>query len=245
MFKGSEYLYYFMYIVGFAISLIINLKDCGRYRLDKKKAVIYTVCMFLCGIAGAMLMGKIYTAFCRSHGFNGVSAVAIFGAVVFAPIFMLVFFILEKSDYKKNLDMLTPCIYITLTCAKFGCFLDGCCFGIPSDFGFYNPYARTTVFPVQLFEVASMIIMLILTQLYLKKSRKAPDGFAYPLTTAVYCAMRFGWEFLRYYETDEMRHAVLGLTFWQSWCAVIFALSAIAMVMLKIKQQRNTQEKST
>lgn len=244
MFKGSEYLYYFMYIVGFAITLIINLRDCSRYRLTKKKAAVYTVCMFLCGIAGAMLMGKIYTAFCAARGFNGVSAVAIFGAVVFAPIFMLIFFILEKSDYKKNLDMLTLGIYITLTCAKFGCFLDGCCMGIPSDFGVYNPYVKTTVFPVQLFEVASMIIMLILTQLYLKKSEKAPDGFAYPLTTAVYCAMRFCWEFLRYYETDEMRHAVFGLTFWQSWCVVIFIISVITMAVLKIRQKQcvNTTE---
>ena len=194
--------------------------------------------MFLCGIAGAMIMGRIYTAFCASRGFSGTSAVSIFGAVVFAPILMSVFLIIEKSDVLRILDLLTSGIYITLTCAKFGCFLDGCCMGIPSEFGFYNPYVKTTVFPVQLFETASMIIMLIITQTYLKKGKNVPTGFAYPLTSAVYCIIRFGWEYMRYYETQQMRRAVLGMTFWQSWCAAVFIISVIIMAVLKIKQKK-------
>lgn len=238
MFKGSEYFYYLMYAVGFFTTLFINLKTHDRYSLTKKKAVVYTVCMFLCGIVGALLMSDIYNACCKSIGVNENSTVSIFGAVVFAPIFMTVFFLIEKSDVLRNLDMLTPGIFITLTCAKFGCFLDGCCMGVPYENGIYNPIVNTRVFPVQICEVLSMIIMLVLTQTYIKKGKNVPAGFNYPLTTAVYCVIRFLWEFMRYYD-ESMRHGFFGVTFWQGWCIIMFVLSAVMMTVLKIRSGKN------
>ncbi len=238
MFKGSEYFYYLMYAVGFFMTLFINLKTHDRYSLTKKKAVVYTVCMFLCGIVGALLMSDIYNACCKSIGVNENSTVSIFGAVVFAPIFMTVFFLIEKSDALRNLDMLTPGIFITLTCAKFGCFLDGCCMGVPYENGIYNPIVETRVFPVQICEVLSMIIMLVLTQTYIKKGKNVPAGFNYPLTTAVYCVIRFLWEFMRYYD-ESMRHGFFGVTFWQGWCIIMFVLSAVMMTVLKIRSGKN------
>ena len=238
MFKGSEYFYYLMYAVGFFMTLFINLKTHDRYSLTKKKAVVYTVCMFLCGIVGALLMSDIYNACCKSIGVNENSTVSIFGAVVFAPIFMTVFFLIEKSDALRNLDMLTPGIFITLTCAKFGCFLDGCCMGVPYEKGIYNPIVETRVFPVQICEVLSMIIMLVLTQTYIKKGKNVPAGFNYPLTTAVYCVIRFLWEFMRYYD-ESMRHGFFGVTFWQGWCIIMFVLSAVMMAVLKIRSGKN------
>lgn len=238
MFKGSEYFYYLMYAVGFFMTLFINLKTHDRYSLTKKKAVVYTVCMFLCGIVGALLMSDIYNACCKSIGVNENSTVSIFGAVVFAPIFMTVFFLIEKSDALRNLDMLTPGIFITLTCAKFGCFLDGCCMGVPYEKGIYNPIVETRVFPVQICEVLSMIIMLVLTQTYIKKGKNVPAGFNYPLTTAVYCVIRFLWEFMRYYD-ESMRHGFFGVTFWQGWCIIMFVLSAVMMTVLKIRSGKN------
>lgn len=238
MFKGSEYFYYLMYAVGFFMTLFINLKTHDRYSLTKKKAVVYTVCMFQCGIVGALLMSDIYNACCKSIGVNENSTVSIFGAVVFAPIFMTVFFLIEKSDALRNLDMLTPGIFITLTCAKFGCFLDGCCMGVPYEKGIYNPIVETRVFPVQICEVLSMIIMLVLTQTYIKKGKNVPAGFNYPLTTAVYCVIRFLWEFMRYYD-ESMRHGFFGVTFWQGWCIIMFVLSAVMMTVLKIRSEKN------
>lgn len=238
MFKESEYFYYLMYAVGFFMTLFINLKTHDRYSLTKKKAVVYTVCMFLCGIVGALLMSDIYNACCKSIGVNENSTVSIFGAVVFAPIFMTVFFLIEKSDALRNLDMLTPGIFITLTCAKFGCFLDGCCMGVPYENGIYNPIVETRVFPVQICEVLSMIIMLVLTQTYIKKGKNVPAGFDYPLTTAVYCVIRFLWEFMRYYD-ESMRHGFFGVTFWQGWCIIMFVLSAVMMTVLKIRSEKN------
>lgn len=238
MFKGSEYFYYLMYAVGFIMTLFINLKTHDRYSLTKKKTVVYTVCMFLCGIVGALLMSDIYNACCKSIGVNENSTVSIFGAVVFAPIFMTVFFLIEKSDALRNLDMLTPGIFITLTCAKFGCFLDGCCMGVPYENGIYNPIVETRVFPVQICEVLSMIIMLVLTQTYIKKGKNVPAGFDYPLTTVVYCVIRFLWEFMRYYD-ESMRHGFFGVTFWQGWCIIMFVLSAVMMTVLKIRSGKN------
>ncbi len=243
MFKSSEYFYYLTYAAGFFITLLINLKTCGSYSLTKKKTVIYTVCMFLCGIVGAFLMADIYNAYCLKIGETANSTVSVFGAVIFAPVFMTVFLLIEKNGVLRNLDMLTPGVYITLTCAKFGCFLDGCCMGIPYKNGIYNPIVNMRVFPVQICEAASMIIMLVLTQIYIKKGKNVPAGFNYPLTTAVYCVIRFMWEYMRYYD-EVMRHGFFGVTFWQGMCVVMFVFSAVMMTALKIRAKKSTDKRS-
>ena len=114
MFSGSEYLYYVMYLVGFAIMMILNIKDRARYKIEKRKAVIYTLITYVYGVVGAMIMGSIYTAAAKHLGSNEVSRVAIFGAVIFTPIFLVLTFLLMRSDWRRNLDFLTPGIFIIL-----------------------------------------------------------------------------------------------------------------------------------
>lgn len=232
MFKGSEYAYYGMYLVGFAIMMIINIKDCRRFKIEKKKAVIYTLYTYAAGVVGAMIMGKIFTAISRSVGENSGSRAAIFGAVMFTPIILVVTFLILKSDFRRNMDMLTPGIFIILVCAKFGCFLNGCCPGVVCNFGVYNPEIGEKVFPVQIFEVITMTAVIVFTQMYFKKSKNYVKGSAYPITAAAYSVTRFCWEEARYYASDNLKNLFLGLSFWQICCITVFAVSVILIIIL-------------
>lgn len=232
MFEGSEYAYYGMYLVGFAIMMLVNLKTHKRYELKKSITVIITLITYVAGVTGAMIMGKGYTALIERFDAGG-SSVAIFGAVVFTPIFMSIVALIFGQSWRKVMDMLAPGIFIILTCAKFGCFMAGCCAGRECSFGLYNPRFELTMFPSQLFETLTMCLVCAFCFWYGFRCKKYISGSLYPVTAAVYSVTRFFWEFMRYYEYEEMRHIMLGMTFWQFWCVVVIALSIIWILLLK------------
>lgn len=232
MFKGSEYAYYAMYLIGFAIMMLINLKTHKRYGLEKQTAIRITLITYVAGVTGALIMGKIYTGVMALIGETG-TRVAIYGALIFTPIFMIAAAIAMKQPWRKVIDMLAPGVFIILTCAKFGCFMDGCCPGIKCDFGVFNPDLQSTVFPSQLFETATMLIVVAFCLWYALKFKKADSGTVYPATAIFYSITRFCWEFLRYYPSEKARHIVFGLTFWQFCCILTIVLSIVWIVMLK------------
>ena len=240
MFEGGDYVYYAMFLVGFAIMMILNVRDCGLYHIEKKEAVLVTLVTYVAGVGGGMLMGKLYTAIAQSLGGEGSSNIAIFGAVVFTPIMLSVFFWLIRRDWRAILDMLTPTIYIVLLCAKFGCNFAGCCAGFVCDFGIYNPRIGETVFPVQAFETVTMIPVVIAGYYFVRKYKKFVKGMAYPVTAGMYCILRFFWEFVRYYAPgDAMGDFFLGLTFWQCACILVLVCCVIMFLILNSKKVRD------
>ncbi len=232
MFKGSDYAYYSMYLVGFAIMMIINLKTYKKYELKKFITVIITLITYVAGVCGAMIMGDLYTVVTEKFGAEG-SGVAIFGAVLFTPIFMTVVSLLLGQPWRKVMDLLAPGIFIILACAKFGCFMAGCCPGRECSFGVYNPKYEMTMFPSQLFESITMAFVVGFCFWYIFKCKKNISGSVYPVTAAVYSVTRFAWEFMRYYPNDELRHVMFGLTFWQFWCVMIILISIAWILLLK------------
>ena len=240
MFKGSETFYNAMYVVGFALMMVWNLKDHKRYGIQKRDAVLATVYTYICGIAGALLMGFIYNKVNAALGYSGGSNVAIFGAVVFTP-FLLLIFPIKHRQWKSIMDMLAPGILLILTCAKFGCFINGCCVGIVCDFGLHYRSATDKFFPVQIFEVVTMLLVLLFTQLYVRKTKRFVAGTAYPITFAAYSVTRFFWEFFRYYAKDGMRHMILGMTFWQFVCCLTFVVCVTIVAALTAKAKKQPQ----
>lgn len=232
MFPGSKYAYYGMYLVGFAIMMLVNLKTYKKYELTKKTAVIFTLITYFAGVFGASMMGDMYSdAIAKFGGAN--SSVAIFGAVVFTPIIMTAVSFIGGQSWRKIMDLLAPGIFIILTCAKFGCFMAGCCVGRECSFGIYNNEYEMTLFPSQLFESITMCFVIAFCFWYAFKNKKYISGSVYPVTAAVYSVTRFCWEFMRYYENDEIRHIMFGLTFWQFWCLVTIVISCIWIILLK------------
>lgn len=242
MFPGSEYVYYGMYLVGFAIMMLINLKSHRKYEISKPSAVLLTLVTYVAGVSGAMLMGSIYNAATERFDVDE-SLVAIFGAVFFTPLFMITVAALTGKPWRKVMDMLAPGIFIILTCAKFGCFLNACCPGRECSFGVYNPRLELTVFPSQLFESITMLFVVAFCFFYAFKFSKCISGSVYPVTAAVYSVTRFFWEFMRYYKYEEMRHLMFGMTFWQFWCVVVILLSILWIVLLRVGKLASLEEK--
>ncbi len=95
--------------------------------------------------------------------------------------------------------VLTPLFH---TFGRIGCFLGGCCYGIPCSFGFaaeQNPLVPAVVgvtrFPVQLLEAGcNLVLFSVLLRLFLSKKK---TGRLLPLYMLLYSILRFFLEFLR------------------------------------------------
>jgi prolipoprotein diacylglyceryltransferase len=104
-------------------------------------------------------------------------------------------------------------------------------------------------FPVQILE-ACLIFGMLIAVYFLRKRPFYRRGMAYPLTAACYCVIRFGVEFLRWYE-PEMRHVVFGLTLWQFASVIVFAASIVSLAVLYKKSEirplpsKNVSEKNS
>lgn len=240
MFKGSEYAYYAMYLVGFAIMMLVNLKTYKRYEISKKSAVVLTLITYFAGVYGAMVMGDMYSSIAVKYS-EGGSTVAIFGAVVFTPLIMIAVSLFALKPWRNVIDMLAPGIFIILTCAKFGCFMAGCCPGRECSFGVYNPKLELTVFPSQLFESITMCFVVAFCFWYALKKKNCIKGSVYPVTAAVYSVTRFLWEYMRYYANEEMRRVMLGVTFWQFWCVVVIIASVIWVIVLRSEKIKSAE----
>lgn len=236
--EGNIGFYYSMYIVGFAIMMVFSLMLHRRLEVLKPQAVGFTLVTYVYGVLGAMIAGKIYTIVATMHGSQNGSRVAIYGALIFTPIFIFITARLIGAEPKRLLDMLAPGVLVVLLCAKFGCFMFGCCAGRESKWGIYNKGLGMTVFPVQIFEVATMLVILVLLMLYMYKAKSRPSGNAYFVMSAAYSFVRFFWEFFRYYDRPQLRQLALGCSFWQLTSIFVFIVSLSILAVLKFKQKK-------
>jgi prolipoprotein diacylglyceryltransferase len=238
------------HFVIFGVWLGINLLICKSYRISRLRAGLYTL-TFVYAVIGALIGGFFYRFILEFvTGSSTFNLVAIFGGLVFTPVFVILTVLIEKAIRsainKKNerkrhtpfprvsvrdtLDMLTPGCLFVLAAFKLGCHFDKCCYGIPWSWGVYSPYLKTTVFPVQIAEFLSILLVLIIC-LFLQRKPFFRRGMAYPLAVVFYSVFRFGWEFLRWNE-PEMRHVILGMTLWQFCCIIVFITSVISLFVL-------------
>lgn len=181
-------------------------------------------------------MGDIFTRVLRANGLFGESNMAIYGAVMFTPIILLIACLIFRQPWKRIIDMIAPSGIIFTACAKLGCMFIGCCTGIECSFGVYSYRYETRVFPSPVFEFITMLIIIVIGFRYAFKSKKFVSGTVYPVMGILYGGTRFFWEFLRHYDHEIERHIVMGMTLWQ-FCSVITVTVSVIWLLLLNKDK--------
>ena len=144
-------------------------------------------------------------------------------------------------------DLILPQVPLAHAVARFGCFLNGCCWGTLSDgiwgvsfpkgsslydqqvlLGIIEPDAShaAAVHPTQLYEMAGLILVFIVMR-YLSNKPHPPGGilFLYPL---LYGAMRFGVEVFR----GDTERPYYGMTISQGVSVGMVLGAAVVLVIL-------------
>lgn len=136
----------------------------------------------------------------------------------------------RKIDIDNLFKLVVPCFPLFHAFGRIGCFMSGCCYGIPFSFGFPMAFDPDTIrFPVQLAE--SACCLLIFAAL-LAVERKRPDVQLLYIYLISYGIIRFGLEFLR---GDAVR-GVWGPFSTSQW----ISLAVIAVCIIKIVKNKRS-----
>lgn len=192
-------LYYVGYILAFPACVAFNATYYRKcYALGNMKMIFIT--MF--GLNMSYLTLLLLSAFLRGyvvHGFNWVRVIG------FMPIMWIPAALLSKTKYRTLMDFSAPSAGISNLLAHIGCIFAGCCNGYPIEIypswmqwmGIYNNPQQRYLFPIQLVEVAIMLVILIMVVGWAKSKKFKTNGRTYPVYLILFAVTRFFCEFLR------------------------------------------------
>jgi len=161
---------------------------------------------------------------------------------------ILIFKWMNKITFKQIFelaDLMAPYLILAVAIGRIGCFLRGCCFGIPTALPWGLVYSGNDLLPAlylgkglhptELYHsIADFIIFFVLLKLYKKREKLKQvnaksrftffnkSGNIFLLFIMLYSAERFFIDFLRYHPANEY---LLGITITQIIFATLFMVS--------------------
>lgn len=211
------------FIAGIYYILHATKRDGRRFEPYLTLAYI----MIISGVIGARIafvvlhwedfahnLTDVFNPFQSGH--FGIAGLNLYGGILMGIICSIVYLRWKKMSVLDVFDYFAPTIGLGIGISRIGCFLNGCCFGTPTDlpWGVQFPegsipsyvFGAQHIHPAQLYSSAYGFLLFILLH-YLLKHRQ----FIGQLTAILFmseAAFRFAIEYVRYYE-DAM-HFTLG-----------------------------------
>jgi len=206
-----------MAMLGFLAALFAARRRAKQVGISPDNVTDFCIAALIGGIVGARLFYCIQ--FPRQ--FNSLwdyfaiwrGGLVFYGGLFGAMLALAALIRIKKERLLNVLDLIALSLCLGLGIARIGCFLHGCCYGIPVDANAWYgvvfpdnapPYsgggvrpipAGTPLFPSQLLSALNLLLIFIILSLYFKHRRRA--GEITGLTLILYSVHRFGVEFLR------------------------------------------------
>jgi phosphatidylglycerol:prolipoprotein diacylglycerol transferase len=183
-------------------------------------------------------------------GYVGIAGLSMMGGVILAIVACLAFFLYKRKSPWPVFDAMMPAFLLGLGITRIGCFLNGCCFGLPthshlgvifpsdSQAGFIFP--DTPLIPTQLF--ASLAGFAMLGIVLMSERFKKFDGHSFWVTVGLYSAWRFFIDFFRYYENSMVFTTIGGqnISRNQFLTALLFLGSILAYIVMYVRSRKRT-----
>lgn len=167
---------------------------------------------------------------------------ALYGGLAAGFLAGLLFFRARRLNPWAGADLVAPSLAVGIAIGRFGCFMNGCCFGKPCELPWavsFHPdsvaayyFGSTRLHPTQIYE--SLAALAVAAILLLVERRKPFDGFLIWLLAILVAVYRFAVDPIRYYEPASMfrRGGWLDLSSNQVMGLVIVLISLAFMVYL-------------
>ncbi|MCR5348664.1 MAG: prolipoprotein diacylglyceryl transferase [Bacilli bacterium] len=234
--------YSLMLFLGVALAVAV-FEIYFRIHLRENRRIFYLeLCVgiaLILGIAGAYLMQNLYNFVENPASFTWSWSLTFYGGALFgAGGFLLTYFLYSRKKYPGSiwlvLRIFPACICGAHALGRIGCFLEGCCYGKPTDawYGVQFATTATKVIPTNLFEA---MFLFVLFGLFLFLAFRYDSDFSVSTYMMAYGAFRFAIEFFR----DDHRGAwIPGLTPSQFWSILLFVGGVGLLIFFLIRRKR-------
>lgn len=254
---GKDIGFYMIFaVIGLLVSSFFLIKQGKKRKIDENDFIILLV-VFGIGIliGGHLLFGitNIEKIILLLKNINKIPSfkvlleflIQIFGGQVFyggmigGLLSITIYSKIKKINIIPYKDLFGCAIPLFHSFGRIGCFLGGCCFGIPCKHGitYHNALVEEanniSRFPVQLLESFLCLSIFLVLYNFLKK-RKFKNKILY-LYLIIYPVIRFFLEFLR---GDSYRGFIFCLSTSQI-ISILLIIYAIIKLLLKRKKEEN------
>jgi len=218
-----------MLAISFFLGIFYIYRTSKRMNLDFDLLLTTAYIMIIAALIGARLSYVLFhigefqgnwldtiNPF-HSDGF-GIAGLNLYGGILLAIISAYIYMKVKGLSVPDIFDIFAPTIGLGLLFTRIGCFLNGCCFGTPTDLPWgmsfpegsmpFHVFGNTPLHPAQLYSSLYGLILFLLLH-YRLKNRRFP-GQVIALLFMVEAVFRYAIEYVRYYE-DAMHVSFLGM----------------------------------
>ncbi|OYD15010.1 prolipoprotein diacylglyceryl transferase [candidate division WOR-3 bacterium JGI_Cruoil_03_44_89] len=237
-----------MLATAFIAGIIIAERRGIRYGVPKDTVGNLSLLILLGAIAGS----RAFYVFSHLSDYSGEwqrafyvweGGLTFYGGVILAFLLSVIWTRRRSLPFGKLADIVAPSLALGVGIGRIGCFLNGCCFGKPSNFGVIFPPdspcawelgVGVRVHPTQLY--SSLAGFSIFGILLLLEKRKNFSGELLVWFFLLYGLWRFSIDFIRYYSPST--YIFPNVTNNQVVSLVVFILSLTAIIHLRKKPKK-------
>lgn len=232
-----------MFAIGFAVAIWVVLRRSKRWGFPVDPVMTLCFLLIFAGIIGARLAyvimhipefeGRWLAAVNPFAGPQfGLAGLNLYGGVVLSIIVALWYARRQKLPILGTLDLLAPGVAIGIFVARWGCFFNGCCFGVPTDLPWgisfpegslpYYVFGSQHLHPAQIYSSLYGLLLFFLS--IWVDNRKRWFGFTVAIFLMAESTLRTLIEPLRYYE-NAMHFHLFGANFTYNELISVFLFS--------------------
>ena len=136
---------------------------------DESKLLAAFPLMWLVGVVGAVVAGAVFTGDWRTWCASGTRrfGLTFMGFLLGVVPFLVCYGRMSGIGGAYLLNALLPSLALGQAIGRIGCFLGGCCYGVPCAWGVvypkgsipYSVYGNAPLFPVQLVEAGALLLL--------------------------------------------------------------------------------------
>lgn len=240
--------------ISFFVGLFYVARRARREGVDQNFIINLAFIEIFSGVLGARLFFVLFhlSEFASdplsainpfgAGGQFGISGLNLYGGVVCAIIAAFAYIKAKKQRILQTLDIFAPSLALGIFITRIGCFLNGCCFGIPTNLPFcvhfpegsipYSFFGSQCLHPTQLYSSFYGLILFFALHRIDKSKKYYGVTFAYLLMFEA--IFRFAIEYVRYYE-PEMIVSIAGIsmTYNHIIAVALFLLGLIVRLRLR------------
>ena len=208
--------------VSFIAGILLALRRSRARGLNQNQMINMSLLIMLAGIVGARIMYVIphWNEFSanpldiispfQSSGSIGLTGLTMYGGFIAAVLVSILYLRVNRLSIWKACDAFAPSIALGIGVSRVGCFMNGCCFGLPTEsaLGVVFPafsaagsfYPDVALHPAQLYNAVLGFGLFGLLMWLDRKPRY--DGFLFAVLLIAEPITRFFVDLFRYYESS-------------------------------------------